>query len=175
MPEAGFKDPVRNVNQEFLQGLEVLSNKEFDLPGARCRGGDRDPRFSHLAPGTAEMTLFTHLATVRHPRSQMVFVAFRKTLDALHLEQTDPVKYPAWLMDDKVKKTELSTYIHSVKAPYDRNPSLVLKDGTIMGVTGQTRVDRWLQEIPVAWVFDTVAYFLLKNHIITEEMYGSIR
>ena len=175
MPEAGFKDPVRNVNQEFLQGLEVLSNKEFALPGARCKGGDRDPRFSHLAPGTGEMTLFTHLATVRHVRSGTVYVAFRKTLDALHLEQTDPVKYPAWLMDDKVKKTELSTYIHIVKSPYDRNPAQVLRDGSIMDTTSQTRVDRWLQEITTPWIFDTVAYFLLKNKIITEEMYGSIR
>lgn len=175
MPEIKFKDPVRNVNQEFLHGLDVLSNREFALPGAKCKGGDRDPRFSHLAPGTAEMVMFNHLATVRHRPTGVVFVAFRKTLDALHFEQTNPDKYPKWLMDSDVKKTELNTYIHSVKAPYDKNPNLVLRDSTIMDPAGQTRVDKWLQEITNPWIFDTVAYFLLKNHIITEEMYGSIR
>ena len=169
-----IKDPVRSVNQEFLQGLEVVSNKEFALPGAICKGGDRDPRFSHLAPGTAGAILFNHLATIRHAKTGTVFVAFRQTMDALHLEQQDPVKYPVWLMDDKVKKSELRTYIHAVKPPYDKNPGLVLKERAITDVTSQTRVDRWLQEITLPWVFDTVAYFLLKNHIITEEMYGAI-
>lgn len=175
MPETKLKDPVRNINQEYLAGLEVLSNKEFALPGAKCRGGDRDLRFSHLAPGSAEMVLFNHLATVRHRASGMVFVVFRKTMDALHLEQSDLVKYPRWLMDSTVKKTELSTYIHVIKAPFDKNPGLVLKDRSIMDTTAQTRVDRWLQDITTPWVFDTVAYYLLKNNIITEEMYGAIR
>ncbi len=170
-----LRDPVRNVNQEFLHGLEVLSNREFPLPGARCKGGDRDPRFSHLESGTGEALLFQHLATIRHKTSGVLFVAFRKTLDALHLEQTDKAKYPEWLMDSNVKKTELSTYIHSVKPPYDKNPNAVLKDRSITDVTARTRVDKWLQEITVPWVFDTVAYFLLKNKIITEEMYGKIK
>lgn len=170
-----LKDPVRNINQEFLQGLEVLSNKEFPLPGARCRGGDRDPRFSHLAPGTAELVLFNHLATIRHPKSGMVFVVFRQTLDALHLEQQDPIKYPTWLMDSAQKKSELATYIHIMKAPYDKNPGRVANDVSIVAPTGQTRVDKWLQEIQIPWVFDTVAYFLLHNKIISEEMYGKIK
>lgn len=174
MSETKYKDPVRQVNQEFLHGLEVLSNKEFPLPGARCQGGERDPRFSHLDPGTAEMTLFNHVATVRHRQSGTMYVAFKKTMDALHLEQQDPTKYPVWLMDSSVKKTELDVFIHMVKDQYSKSPSTVLGDRRITDVTAQTRVDRWLQEITLPWVFDTIAYFLLKNHIITEEMYGKI-
>jgi hypothetical protein len=175
MSEVQFKDPVRNVNQEFLHGLEVVSNKEFALPGAKCKGGDRDPRFSHLAPGTAEMVAFNHLATIRHRPTGAMFVAFRKTLDALHFEQQNPDKYPQWLMDSDVKKTELATYIHMVKAPYDKDPGKVRHDSSIMDTSGQTRVDKWLQAITTPWIFDTVAYFLLKNNIITQEMYGTIR
>lgn len=174
MSEQAYKDPVRQVNQEFLHGLEVLSNKEFPLPGANCRGGEHDPRFSHLAPGTGEMILFNHLATIRHQSTGMIFVAFKKTMDALHLEQSDTSKYPKWLMESPVKKTELDTYIHSVKVPYDKNPRAVRSDRSIIDATAQTRVDKWLQEITIPWVFDTVAYFLLKNKIITQEMYGSI-
>lgn len=175
MPETQFRDPVRNINQEYLQGLEVISNKEMPLPGARCKGGSRDPRFTHLAPGTAETVLFEHLATVQHKPTGVIFVAFRKTMDALHLEQQDPVKYPQWLMDSTTKKTELSTYIHTIKPPYDKNPSLVLRDRSIMDVTAQTRVDHWLQEINIPWVFDTVAYYLLKNNIINPDMYKKIK
>lgn len=170
-----MKDPVRNINNEFLQNLEVLSNKEMPLPGARVRGGDRDPRFSHLPTGTAEMVAFNHLATIRHKSTETIFVVFRKTLDALHFEQHDPEKYPSWLMDSSVKKTELSTYIHVVKPPYDKSPTLVTRDHNIMDVTGQTRIDKWLSEISTEWIFDTIAYYLLKNNIITQEMYGSIR
>lgn len=175
MIEAQPRDPVRNINQQYLSGLEVMSNKEMPLPGAKCRGGERDPRFTHLSTGTAEVCLFDHLATIRHKPSGMIFVAFRKTMDALHLEQTDPLKYPQWLMDSSTKKTELSTYIHAIKAPYDKNPNLVLKDRSIMDITGQTRVNKWLQEIQLPWLFDTVAYFLLKNHVINQEMYGKIK
>lgn len=174
MPEPQVKAPVRQVNQEFLNGLEVLSNKEFPLPGARVKGGDRDPRFSHLAPGTGEMTMFDHVATVRHIPTGTIYVAFRKTMDALHFEQSDPTKYPTWLMDSNVKKTELDVYIHMVKPPYDKAPGKVLGDRRITDSSAQTRTHLWLQEITLAWVFDTVAYFLLHNHIITEEMYGKI-
>jgi hypothetical protein len=166
-----FKDPVRNINQEYLQGLEVLSNKEFPLPGARCKGGDKDPRFSHLESGTGEMVFFNHLATVRHKTSNMIFVAFQQTMDALHLEQQDLIRYPKWLMDSQEKGTELSIYIHSIKPPYNINPGKVMTDDSIITPTAQTRTGKWLQEIKEAWVFDTVAYFLLNNAIITPEMY----
>lgn len=169
MPE--LKEPIRNINSEYLLGLEVLSNKEFALPGARCRGGATDARFTHLASGTAEATLFTHLVTVRHKSSGMLFVAFKKTLDALHLEQNDSSIYPKWLMDSDIKKTELDIYIHSILPPYNKNPSLVLHEPSIMDVTGQTRIHKWLQEITTPWVFDTVVYYLLQNNIITPAMY----
>lgn len=175
MPDIHYRDPVRQVNNEYLLGLEVVSNKEMPLAGARCAGGDRDPRFSHLESGTAEAVLFNHLATIRHRPTGMWFVAFKKTLDALHLEQSDPGKYPQWLMDSDVKKTELDIYIHIVKSPYDKNPRSVTNDRSIMDVTAQTRIHKWLQEITTPWIFDTVAYFLLKNNLITQEMYGRIK
>jgi hypothetical protein len=170
-----IKAPTRQVNHEYLIGLDVLSQKEYPLPGATIRGGDRDPRFLHLAPGTAEALLFTHLATVRHRASGMVFVAFKKTMDALHLEQSDTSKYPKWLMDSDVKKSELDIYIHAVMSPYNTDPRLVTKDRSITDVGGQTRVHKWLSEITTPWVFDTVAYFLLKNNIISQEWYGKIK
>jgi hypothetical protein len=175
MPEINYKEPVRLVNHEYLIGLDVLSQKEYPLPGATIRGGDRDARFLHLVSGTAEAVIFTHQATVRHRASNMVFIAFKKTLDALHLEQQDTNKYPKWLMDSDVKKSELDIYIHTVMPPYNTDPRLVTRDRNITDVTGQTRVHKWLQEITEPWVFDTVAYFLLKNKIITQEMYGKIK
>lgn len=170
-----FKDPVRSINPEYMEGLEVLSNKEFPLPGARCRGGDKDPRFSHLESGTGEMVFFNHLATIRHKASGMVYVAFQQTLDALHLEQRDISKYPTWLMESKEKKTELNTYIHLIRPPYNINPNKVIHDESIITPTAQTRVDKWLQEITLTWIFDTVAYFLLNNKIITPEMYSRLK
>lgn len=170
-----LKDPVRNINQEYLHGLEVLSNKEYPLPGAKCRGGSTDPRHTHLQTATAEVVLFNHLATIRHKGSDMLFVAFRQTMDALYLEQQDPSKYPSWLMASPEKSTELSTYIHAIKPPYNVNPRKVAEDASITTATGRTRVDKWLQEITVPWVFDTVAYFLLHNKIISDEMYGKIK
>lgn len=172
--QARYRDPVRNVNREFIHDLEVISNKEMPLPGARCRGGEKDPRFTHLSAGTGEAILFDHLATVRHKRTGMIFVVFKKTMDALHLEQTDISKYPSWLMDSTVKKSELDVYIHTLKAPYDKNPGLVTRDRTIIDPTAQTRIHKWLTEITTPWVFDSVAYFLLSNKIITQEMYGKI-
>lgn len=166
---------VRNINQDYLASLEVVSNKEFPLPGARCRGGVTDPRFTHLSSGTGEALLFTHLATVRHRGSGMVFVAFKKTMDALHIEQQDTNKYPQWLMDSDVKKTELDIYIHAVKSPYNTKPSSVTMDRKIMDISAQTRVHIWLEEITTIWVFDTVAYFLLHNSIITQDMYGKLK
>ena len=178
MSEVQYKDPVRNINQEYLQGLEVLSNKEFPLPGSRCRGGETDARFTHLKASdpsrVPEVTLFNHMATIRHRSSGMTYVVFKKTMDALHLEQQDLNKYPSWLMDSNVKKTELDIYIHSVKPPYHKNPKLVTNDHNIVNITAQTRIHKWLDPINTAWVFDTVAYFLLKNNIITQEMYGKI-
>lgn len=175
MTEVKFRDPVRQINSEYLYGLDVLSNKEFSLPGGVCRGGDRDPRHTHLGPGTAEVVIFKHLATIRHKPSKALFVVFKKTMDALLIEQADTIKYPKWLMDSQVKQTELSIYIHLVKHPYSDNPSLVTADNNITTPTAQTRVHKWLDEVSTEWMFDTVAFFLLKNHIINEEMYGAAK
>jgi len=175
MPEKALKDPVRNINAEYLQGLEVLSQKEYPLPGATCRGGSPDPRLKlNKKEADGQVVLFNHLATVRHKPTNTWFVVFKKTMDALLLEQQDPAKYPKWLMDSPQKSGELSVHIHTIKPPYSSNPILVAKDRAIMDTTAQTRVHLWLSEIGLSWVFDTVAYYLLKNKIITEEMYGTI-
>lgn len=173
--EPKLKDPVRSVNQEFLNGLEVVSNKVYPLPGAVLRGGDRDKRFTHLPDGTAQAVVFNHVATIRHRGSGAFFVAFRETKDAIYLQQQDPIKHPQWLMESQMKEAELRTFIHIVKPPYDKNPSTVVRDTRITDVTGQTRTHLWLDEIQTQWVFDTVAYFLLKNNVITQDMYGKLR
>src|SRR4051812_3451442 len=107
MAEAQYRDPVRSVNQEFLSGLELISQKVYPLPGSKCRGGDRDKRFTHLPSGEAEAVLFTHVATIRHRGSGAFFVAFKETKDAIYLQQQDPVKYPKWLMESELKETDL--------------------------------------------------------------------
>lgn len=168
------KAPVRNINTEYLHGLEVISNKIYPLPGSECKGGTKDPRHKHLPSGEASVVMFDHLATIRHRDTNTLFVAFRQTMDALHFEQTDPDKYPSWLMDSDVKKTELSIYIHYIKFPYSVRPTAVVKDRSITDVSGQTRIHLWLSEIGIPWVFDTVAYFLLQNNVITQEMYGKM-
>lgn len=172
--ENHLKHPVRNVNQEYLLWLEVLSNKIYPLPGSHCKGGKVDSRHKNLPEREASVNMFDHLATIRHRPTGMLFVVFRQTMDALHFEQRDPVKYPSWLMDSDVKKTELSVYIHTILPPYVTNPTLVAKDPKIINVASQTRIHLWLSEISVNWVFDTVAYFLLQKNVITQEMYGKL-
>lgn len=169
-----LKHPVRNINAEYMSGLQVLSNKEYPLPGAHCRGASKDARHTHLS-GTAEVVLFNHIATVRHKPTNTWFVVFKKTMDALHLEQQDPTKYPKWLMDSSLKEGELTIHIHTIKPPYADNPMLVARDRAIIDATAQTRVHLWLSEIGLPWVFDTVAYYLLKNNIINQDMYGKMK
>lgn len=151
----------RPVNQEFLVGLEVLDNKIYPLPGAYGkRPGDPDQRLKHLVSKDSDIVCFyEHLATVRHRPTGIMFVAFRETMDALFMKQKDPTKYPVWLMDHPVKKTELSTYIYRVKRPPDSN------DRTH---------EAWLDQIIDSTLFDTIAYYLLQQGIITQEMYGSL-
>jgi hypothetical protein len=162
---------MRNVSQELLAHLHLEDNKIRPLPGGTGRrsGSEPDPRLSHLQ-GTSgdEVTFYEHLATIRYKgdgpsRSKdLFFVAFRQTMDALMLEQSDPGKYPEWLMKDPVKKTELKTYIYQVA----KHPKQV----QVM-----RSFEDWLEHIADPMVFDTLAYFLLHNKIISQEMYGSLK
>lgn len=171
------RGPVRSVNAQFLQGLSVVSNRVYPLPGGVCQKVVTDSRLTHLASLTDlpdTICLFEHVATVFHKDTNQFFVVFRKTMDALLHEQQDSKLYPQWLMDSAVKATELSVFIHFVKDPFNKNPSTVTRDRSIMDTTRQTRLDKWLEPITITWVFDTLAYYLLHNKIISEEMYGKI-
>jgi hypothetical protein len=161
---------MRNVSQEILAHLHLEDNKVRPLPGGSGpRSTEPDPRLSHLQGILGDVvTFYEHLATIRYrdpsgnSRKDMFFVAFRQTMDALMLEQSDPEKYPEWLMKDAVKKTELRTYIYRVA----RHPK---------EVPAMNSFEDWLEHIENHMVFDTVAYFLLHNKVISEEMYGTIK
>jgi hypothetical protein len=168
----GWKHPVKGVNQDILEKLELVDNKVRPLPGATGRRpGGIDARLSNLKPMTGvvhsdEVTFYDHLATIRYRSpagkdGDQFFVAFRQTMDALLLEQQDPEKYPEWLMKDPVKKTELKVYIYLATRLPKQVPVL------------RSHED-WLTHISDPTMFDTLAYFLLRNGIISEEMYGRI-
>jgi hypothetical protein len=166
------KDPVRNINNEFLAGLVLESNKIFPLPGAVFpRVGDTDPRLPNLVAMSglhppSEVAFYEHLATVRHQPTGRFFVAFRQTMDALFREQKDTAAYPEWLMKSGVKNTELKTYIYAVRELYGK-PLIPSR----MNLKSH---EDWLVHVTVEWVFDTLAYFMLKNNVISEEMFRTI-
>lgn len=162
---------MRNVSQEILAHLHLEDNKVRPLPGGSGRRvtSTPDSRLGHLQGNIGdEVTFYEHVATVRfkdpggNTRKDIFFVAFRQTMDALLLEQSDPEKYPEWLMKDPVKKTELRTYIYRMA----RHPKQVAVMHSF---------EDWLDHVADPMTFDTVAYFLLHNKIISEEMYGRIK
>jgi len=170
-----YRDPVRNVNQEYLANPEIVSNKVYPLPGATFdRVGEPDKRLQ-LSPSNIQqnnkVTYFEHIATVYHRPSKKYFVAFRETMDALYARQTDMNKYPAWLMDSERKKSELKIYIYMVRESSPGVPIIPSKLPTL-----STHED-WLVHIGDGpdWVFDTVSYFLLKcAKVLDDSMYHSI-
>jgi hypothetical protein len=172
----GFRHPVRPVNHEVLSRLTLEDATIRPLPGASGRRpqGEPDSRLSHLVQpqvglGEAlpdEVTFYEHLATVRYKNplsssDDQFFVAFRQTMDALLLEQSDKALYPEHVMKSDVKKTELKIYIYAVKCAPRQVPIL------------RSHED-WLVHIADPVLFDTIAHFLLKNQIISEEMYGKL-
>ena len=73
--------------------------------------------------------------------------------------ETDPIRFPKWLMEHPVKRTALKIHIARVKSK----------------PTGKD--DRgWLEFLPDTpagvRIFDSIAQFLLKRQVITEAMYG---
>lgn len=169
-----YRDPVRPINQEFLSRLEVVSNKIYPLPGATFeREGEIDERLDLPAsniPQNTKITYFEHLATVYHASSKRYFVAFRETMDALMARQTDPIKYPKWLLDGPLKRTELKIYIYMVKETSPGVPCIPSKMPML------SNHEDWLVHIGDGpeWLFDTISYFLLHNKVITPDMYGSM-
>ena len=160
----------RQVRPEFIQGLELVSTKVYPLPGAVFdRSGDRDPRLTIAAvsgmPENNKVCYYEHIATIRHRQTGVMYVVFRETMDALLAQQQDLVKFPKWLMNDPVKHTERSIYIHIAKP----GAAQLIRSGRIA-----THQD-WLDAIAEPWAFDSIAFFLLQNKIIDEQMYRRIK
>lgn len=167
-----FRDPVRPVNPELLQHLEVLDTTLYPLPGgAFPRPAGPDPRLSQLklqvgAAGIVKpkygdlIVLYEHLATVRDRKSQQFYVIFRETMDALLLRQQDQTLFPEWLMKHPVKKTELKIYIYRVTA----NPKLLPQVRSF---------EDWLAPVEEEALHDAISHYLLKKEIISPEMFSS--
>jgi hypothetical protein len=167
-----FRDPVRPIDAEWMAYLEVLDQDIRAMPGSFVsRKGGVDPRLTGLkvmftstgAVGPREgdeIALYEHVARVRHRTSGQQFVAFRETMDVLMARQTDPEKFPMWVMNHPVKKTELRIYfarvLHKPSGKYD---------------------NRWLEFLPETpagdRIFDTLHFYLSRRGILKEEMYGS--
>ena len=154
--------PNRQVNQEWLAGLVIEDVKQYPLPGAYgTRQARPDERLSHLTPKYADkVCYYMHVATIQHKPTGLFFVAFRETMDALLAAQSDPAKFPEWLMKHPVKKTELSVFIYRVKCKPTEN------------MHGH---EDWLEYIAEPWIQDTLAYFLLQSGVFTQEMYGHMK
>ena len=152
----------------WLGQLEILEVQTYPLPGGSVRRGsslDVDPRLNVRSPlSTDILTFYEHVAAVRHKPSGRIYVAYRETRDTLLLRQKDPEKYPAWLMQHPVKQTELETVFREA---YD-NPRR-LKE--IYG-QGEIWFDKWLRYIECEWVHETLAYFLLSNNFVKQEMFA---
>ena len=174
MVEPSFRDPVRAIDANWMAHLDLLDQEIRPMPGSFVsRQGGVDPRLTGLkvmftstgAVGPREgdqIALYEHVALIRHRTSGHCYVAFRETMDALMARQTDPVRFPGWLMHHQVKKTELQVHIAKVL----RKPA---------GKDDRSWIE-FLPDNPVAdKIFESIAYYLLRRGVLTEEMYGSER
>jgi len=84
-------------------------------------------------------------------------------MDAILIQQQDPIKYPKWLHDSAVKQAERSVYIHMAKPNARR-----------LLAAGVSNHQEWLDEITNEKTYNSIALFLLKAGLFTEQMYGSI-
>lgn len=168
---ATFRDPVRQINQEFLVQLEMVSNKIYPLPGGSGRRliNEIDARLSTLkgqTPVGDVVSYYEHVATVRHKPTGKFFVAFRETMDAFLARQTDMTKYPEWLMKAPEKQQERNIHIYQVA----RHPSQV----AVM----RSHED-WLsplaQDAAGDSIFDSLTYFLSKQGVISDEMFKTVK
>jgi hypothetical protein len=159
---------TRDVDPEFVRNLELVSSKIYPLHGATFdRGNHSDPRVKDIPLlHNNKITLYEHIATIRHRSTDKFFVAFRQTMDCLYLEQRDLGKYPEWLMKSEAKTTELSIHIYQVR---ERNGIPIFpKD-----IPNASTHEDWLEEIKNGAVFDALSYFLLRQPDIKIEMFKS--
>jgi hypothetical protein len=150
-----YRDPVKNINQEFLRELELVSDKIHPLAGATGRKLNADDiRVADSAKVGDETCFYEHIATVKHKSTNRYFVAFRETMDAFLARQMDFEKYPKWLMDHKQKQCERNIYIYLVT----RHPKTV----AVM----RSHED-WLVDLNDEIIFDAIA-FLAKHKIVND-------
>lgn len=159
--------PFRPINEEFLAGLTLESTKIFPLAGATGArvSGEVDPRLAGLVHSTpvGSITYYEHIATIRHASGNKFYIAFRETMDAFLARQPDLVKYPEWLMKSPEKQAERQIYIHIVL----RKPTAVM-----------TSHEQWLAPIDEderGTTFDTLAYFLHREKVISDAVHRSLR
>ena len=160
-----YTDGLRNVNPEFLAGLEMVSTKIYPLPGATGRRLDSEPdtRLSGLkglTPVGDTITYYEHLATVRHRPTNIFYVAFRETMDAFLARQKDPTKYPEWLMKAPGKQKEKMIFIY-----------LVVKHPKQLAVINSH--EDWLSPIESEPVFDSLVTFLVRNNVVDAKAFTS--
>lgn len=144
----------RHIDQEFLSKLELVRDYVAEkgseaacpmTPGAVARNPG-DPRIN-VAKVSDEVIMARTLATIRHSTTGRVFVVYRDTIDAQHMESQDLIKYPKWLMNDQRKQQERSIRINEMLRPpndkYDRT---------------------WLGDLDEK-LYDTLAYFLYLQRV----------
>jgi hypothetical protein len=151
-----YRDPVKNINQEFLQELELISDKIHPLAGATGRKlNTEDIRVGSAAKVGDETCFYEHIATVKHKSTNRYFVAFRETMDAFLARQMDFEKYPKWLMNNKQKQVERNIYIYLVTKHPKTIPIL------------RSHED-WLVDFKDEMIFDAIAFFLSKHKIVND-------
>lgn len=165
--------PIRTVSTQmlaWLSDLEVLDVGPYPLPGGmERRTFDVDPRLKlnpmyvggqNVGPkSTDKVTYYEHVATMHHGRGGYTFVAFRMTMDALLASQKDPVRFPAWLMKDPIKQTELRVFFAVMKAAPRKDMGSIYE---------------WLAPIEDAfpgaevWMYDALSYFLMSKRVFQQ-------
>lgn len=162
MSKQRYRDPVKNVNQEFLYSLELTSDQVHPLPGAKGRKlNEEDIRVADSAKIGDESVFYEHIATVRHKASNTYYVAFRETMDAFLARQMDFKKYPLWLMNNQQKQSERNIYIYKVY----KHPK------TIAVLRSH---EDWLMDFQDEGIFNALAFFLAKHNIIDNKALASL-
>jgi predicted Zn-ribbon and HTH transcriptional regulator len=93
-----LKRTESHASAAFIADLETLELRRMPLPGATVpRPWATDSRIllPQGAKSTDLITLYEHVATVRHRSSKKIFVIAQETIDCLYFQQQDPVKFPA--------------------------------------------------------------------------------
>ena len=168
--------PVRQLTEAMLSWaaqLDVLDTEVYALPGAtQSRTWDPDPRLVNLAKSidrkdSDRITYYHHVATIHHRKDGITFIAFKETRDALLARQSDPARYPLWLMESAVKATEQQTYFAVVKSkPGPMTSSIYDWRRSIEDFGAGIHCD-------TSWMYDVLSYVLLRKGVVKQEFYGS--